>query len=74
MAYIESNLKKPTPSDAEGSTSTGAQQDLYDQVADKWKDSQQKAKQDGNVTNSAKMLTAIPEVDLGIEYVPHYSL
>ena len=25
--------------------------------------------EEGNVTNSAKMLTAIPEVDLGMEYV-----
>ena len=32
-------------------------------------DAQRKSVEEGNVTNSASMLTAIPEVDLGMEYV-----
>lgn len=30
----------------------------------------QKKEEEGNVTNSLAMLTAIPEVDLGMEYAP----
>lgn len=30
---------------------------------------EKKEKEEGNVTNSLAMLTAIPEVDLGMEYV-----
>ncbi|KAF8204661.1 hepatocellular carcinoma-associated antigen 59-domain-containing protein, partial [Pholiota molesta] len=60
MAYIEENLKvrsKPKEeSDDEDGPPIDPQEALYN-IADRW-----------NVTNSLTMLTAIPEVDLGMEY------
>ena len=38
-------------------------------ITEKYKQqSQKKEQEEGNVTNSLAMLTAIPEVDLGMEY------
>ena len=71
MAYIEENLKvrsKPREdSDDEDSAHVDPQEALYN-IADRWKVEKQKPTTDvGSVTNSLTMLTAIPEVDLGME-------
>lgn len=44
------------------------QEALYS-LAYKWRVEKQMAVNDGSVTNSMQMLTAIPEVDLGMEWV-----
>lgn len=71
MAYIEENLRirsKPRDdSDDEDKGPLDPQEALY-RLADRWKmDKQQKPGEDGSVTNSLTMLTAIPEVDLGMD-------
>lgn len=71
MAYIEENLKirsRPREnSDDEDSGPIDPQEALY-RIADRWKvDKQKPAADEGSVTNSLTMLTAIPEVDLGME-------
>ena len=73
MAYIEENLKirsKPREdSDDEDHAPADPQEALYN-IADRWKVEKQKPTTDvGSVTNSLTMLTAIPEVDLGMECV-----
>lgn len=73
MAYIEENLKvrsKPREdSDDEDNAHVDPQEALYN-IADRWKVEKQKPTTDvGSVTNSLTMLTAIPEVDLGMECV-----
>lgn len=73
MAYIEENLKirsKPREdSDDEDRGPPDPQEALY-RLADRWKvDKQQPTPDEGSVTNSLTMLTAIPEVDLGMEWV-----
>lgn len=73
MAYIEENLKvrsRPKEdSDDEGKAPPDPQEALYN-IADRWKVEKQRPTTDvGNVSNSMTMLTAIPEVDLGMEYV-----
>ena len=66
MAYIEENMKiRRGEVTAEGADDTSA--DPYAELFEKSKRS--KEKEEGNVTNSLAMLTAIPEVDLGMEYV-----
>jgi len=71
MAYIEENLKirsKPREdSDDEDKLHPDPQEALYN-IADRWKVEKQKPTTDvGSVTNSLSMLTAIPEVDLGMD-------
>lgn len=78
MAYIEENLKvrsKPKEeSDDEDGPPIDPQEALYN-IADRWKVDKQKPTTDvGSVTNSLTMLTAIPEVDLGMEYVHLFSV
>lgn len=73
MAYIEENLKvrsRPREeSDDEDNARMDPQEALYN-IADRWKVEKQKPTTDvGSVTNSLTMLTAIPEVDLGMECV-----
>ena len=83
MAYIEENMKlrrglaqQSADSSAGGSTSTTAQpggnvqaqDDIFSNLDPRYK-VQRKPGEEGNVTNSLSMLTAIPEVDLGMEYV-----
>jgi len=74
MTYIEENLKirsRPREdSDDEDKAPFDPQEALYS-LADKWKVEKQKPVNDGSVTNSMQMLTAIPEVDLGMEWVSH---
>jgi hypothetical protein len=71
MAYIEENLKiRSRPRDeyeAKDARPADPQEELYS-IAERWK-TEKKAADEGSVTNSLTMLTAIPEVDLGMEYV-----
>ncbi|KDR84038.1 hypothetical protein GALMADRAFT_236633 [Galerina marginata CBS 339.88] len=70
MAYIEENLKirsKPREDSDEEDLPLDPQEALYN-IADRWKVEKQKPTTDvGSVTNSLTMLTAIPEVDLGMD-------
>ncbi|KAK7062104.1 hepatocellular carcinoma-associated antigen 59-domain-containing protein [Favolaschia claudopus] len=70
MAYIEENLKvrgKPRDEDDKNKGPVDPQEALY-KIADRWKVEKQKpTPDDGSVTNSMTMLTAIPEVDLGMD-------
>ncbi|KAL0580735.1 hypothetical protein V5O48_001293 [Marasmius crinis-equi] len=70
MAYIEENLKirsKPKEESDGKSKPLDPQEALY-QVPERWKVEQKKAAaDDGSITNSMAMLTAIPEVDLGMD-------
>lgn len=66
MAYIEENMKL-----RRGATQEDEQDDgPADPYAELFRLSKaaQKKEEEGNVTNSLAMLTAIPEVDLGMEY------
>lgn len=75
MAYIEENLRKrrggagadddEVPEDAP----YDPHEELF-RIEDKYKLKKKPVEEEGNVTNSVAMLTAIPEVDLGMEYVP----
>jgi hypothetical protein len=77
MAYIEENLKirsKPREDSDDEEKPHDPQEALY-KIAEHWKVGKQQPKTDeGSVTNSMTMLTAIPEVDLGMEYVSDYPL
>ncbi|KAF5393129.1 hypothetical protein D9757_001220 [Collybiopsis confluens] len=69
MAYIEENLKiRSRPRDEAEKKPLDPQEALY-QVPERWKVEQKKATtaDEGSVTNSMTMLTAIPEVDLGMD-------
>lgn len=70
MAYIEENLTvrgKPRDESDKDTGPADPQEALY-RIADRWKvDKQKPTPDDGSVTNSMTMLTAIPEVDLGME-------
>ncbi|KAG6845428.1 hypothetical protein H0H87_009335 [Tephrocybe sp. NHM501043] len=69
MAYIEENLKirsKPREDSDDEKGPPDPQEALYN-LADRWKVDKQKPTEDGSVTNSLTMLTAIPEVDLGMD-------
>jgi hypothetical protein len=66
MAYIEENMKLRRGEAAE-EDGMDASMDPYAELFEKSKKSQDK--EEGSVTNSLAMLTAIPEVDLGMEYV-----
>ncbi|KAI0832687.1 hepatocellular carcinoma-associated antigen 59-domain-containing protein [Trametes gibbosa] len=70
MAYIEENMKLRNGTKDEVEQDSG-QADPYAEVfriTEKYKQqSQKKEQEEGNVTNSLAMLTAIPEVDLGMD-------
>ncbi len=70
MQYIEQNLKiRSRPQEDEPGKPADPQDELYE-IVDRWKVEKQKPTTDeGSVTNSLTMLTAIPEVDLGMECV-----
>lgn len=72
MAYIEENMKLRRGTKQDEPRDEGPL-DPYAELfrnAGKGKAAQDKKEQEeGNVTNSLAMLTAIPEVDLGMEYV-----
>jgi hypothetical protein len=71
MAYIEENLEvRGKPRDEDEKKGPADPQEALYQIADRWKVEKQKpTPDDGSVTNSMSMLTAIPEVDLGMESV-----
>lgn len=73
MAYIEENMKRRR-GDQEDEKSDDGPADPYAElfrIKGKYKGNEkQKDQEEGNVTNSMAMLTAIPEVDLGMECVP----
>lgn len=66
MAYIEENLQVRGRLKEEEPTKPADPQDALYDIGDRWKVDKQSAKE-GSVTNSSSMLTAIPEVDLGME-------
>jgi hypothetical protein len=83
MAYIEENMKhrraQQSADSSAGATSTNtaaaqlepsgnAQDDLFSNLDPRYK-VERKPGEEGSVTNSLSMLTAIPEVDLGMECV-----
>ncbi|KAI0724892.1 hepatocellular carcinoma-associated antigen 59-domain-containing protein, partial [Fomitopsis betulina] len=69
MAYIEENMKLRRGTSNEPEKYEGPR-DPYAElfsVPDKYKRKQDKPQDEGSVTNSLAMLTAIPEVDLGMD-------
>ncbi|KAG1763180.1 hepatocellular carcinoma-associated antigen 59-domain-containing protein [Suillus occidentalis] len=66
MAYIEENLKiRSRPSNSSEYKPGENAQDEFS-LSERWK-GEKKTADEGNVTNSMAMLTAIPEVDLGMD-------
>lgn len=75
MAYIEENMKlrhaqnSSTPDPEAAPKYLDPQEELY-RLSEKYKvEKKAQPNEEGSVTNSLAMLTAIPEVDLGMEYV-----
>lgn len=72
MAYIEENMKRRgggvDDGDQEASEAPYDPHEELFRIDDRYK-IQKRAVEEGNVTNSVAMLTAIPEVDLGMECV-----
>ena len=69
MAYIEENLKTRRQMASEGPEEPSEGQSSKDELLkfeDKYRTQNTKL-QEGSVTSSLAMLTAIPEVDLGME-------
>ncbi|OCH95936.1 hypothetical protein OBBRIDRAFT_787782 [Obba rivulosa] len=69
MAYIEENMKLRKGPQNEGKKDEGPL-DPYAElfhITDRYKLKQEKEQEEGSVTNSLSMLTAIPEVDLGMD-------
>lgn len=66
MTYIEDNMKHRRGEAAEDDTEDTSM-DPYAELFEK--SNKSKEKEEGSVTNSLAMLTAIPEVDLGMECV-----
>lgn len=71
IAYIEENLKirgRPRDDEEKDKKPADPQEALY-RIVDKFKVNKegQTKGEEGSVTNSLTMLTAIPEVDLGME-------
>ncbi|KAL6309850.1 hepatocellular carcinoma-associated antigen 59-domain-containing protein [Sparassis latifolia] len=70
MAYIEEHMKLRQGAQEESEQDSGPPDPYAElfRVPDRYKVRQEKKEQDeGNVTNSLAMLTAIPEVDLGMD-------
>lgn len=72
MAYIEQNINKRRGDDGLADKDVpprayDPQEELY-KLPEKFRTQPAKPVEEGNVTNSLAMLTAIPEVDLGMEY------
>jgi hypothetical protein len=70
MAYIEENLKfRMKSKDNTADAGPFEPDDDLDDIAQRWKVEKKNNTDEGSVTNSLSMLTAIPEVDLGMECV-----
>ena len=65
MAYIEENMKLRRGTKEEPKNEDGPVDPLTEIF--RRKANKEKEQEEGNVTNSLAMLTAIPEVDLGME-------
>lgn len=65
MAYIEENMRLKWGVKEESKKDQGPLDPLAELFRKK---AEEKGQEEGNVTNSLGMLTAIPEVDLGMEY------
>ena len=77
IAYIEQNLKvrsRPLDDEDEKKQEPLDPQEALYHLSDKWNLNKQTLPEDGSVTNSMTMLTAIPEVDLGMECVPSFPI
>ncbi len=71
MAYIEENMKKrrggrSLDDEPEEERPWDPQEELF-KIDDRYRARPKTLEEEGNVTNSLAMLTAIPEVDLGME-------
>ncbi|TFY82757.1 hypothetical protein EWM64_g1250 [Hericium alpestre] len=66
MAYIEENMKLRRGAQKEADGKPIDEKDEISRLSEKYK-IERKAMEEGNVTNSMAMLTAIPEVDLGMD-------
>jgi hypothetical protein len=80
LAYIEENMKlrrgraqQSTDPDSDADPEGSKQEDLFNNLDPRYK-VERKPGEEGSVTNSLSMLTAIPEVDLGMEYASLNSL
>ncbi|KAI0375914.1 hypothetical protein BV20DRAFT_959968 [Pilatotrama ljubarskyi] len=70
MAYIEENMKLRRGAKEESKKDDGQADPLAEvfRITEKYKQpTQKKSQEEGSVTNSLAMLTAIPEVDLGMD-------
>jgi hypothetical protein len=69
MAYIEENMRRRRGDREEQSHDDGPADPYAElfRMKEKLKAGGKKEQEEGNVTNSLAMLTAIPEVDLGME-------
>lgn len=67
MAYIEENLRIQRQQQDALETSSRDPNDEFS-LSERWK-TEKRTADEGSVTNSLAMLTAIPEVDLGMECV-----
>lgn len=75
MAYIEENMKLRSGTKEEEAEDEGPADPYAElfRITDRYKQRKDKNEQEeGSVTNSMAMLTAIPEVDLGMECVHPY--
>lgn len=76
MAYIEEGIKKKRgeqgikDDEPEEDAPYDPHEELF-KIDERYRIEKKVADEEGNVTNSVAMLTAIPEVDLGMEYVTH---
>lgn len=69
MSYIEEEMEKRRGNTSSSNATAGVSSDPYDElfrISEKYK-IEKKELEEGSVTNSSAMLTAIPEVDLGME-------
>ncbi|QRV72998.1 hepatocellular carcinoma-associated antigen 59 [Ceratobasidium sp. AG-Ba] len=70
MKYIEEEMEKRRGKLGGNSSTGNASSDPYDElfrISEKYKLEKKKEAEEGSVTNSAAMLAAIPEVDLGMD-------
>jgi hypothetical protein len=70
MAFIEDNIKKRKGEAGIPKEDKGPRDPFEDLYRINRYTAKKQEEEEGNVTNSLAMLTAIPEVDLGIESVP----
>ena len=67
MKLRRGRAQQSTDSNSDAVPGGSKQEDLFDDIDQRYK-VERKPGEEGSVTNSLSMLTAIPEVDLGMEY------